>query len=80
MSNSLLQAGLIPAIRDGKLAGLSTWHIVLFTPGAEPVAELAAKLADAEEASPDQGGFTHELPTNDGLINYHTDRPTVADR
>lgn len=43
---SLLQAGLIPAIRDGKLAGLSTWRIVLFTPGAEPVAELTAKLAN----------------------------------
>lgn len=51
---SLLQAGLIPAIRDGKLAGLSTWRIVLFTPGAEPVAELTAKLAEEEGASPDQ--------------------------
>src|SRR5262249_52444040 len=45
---SLLQAGLIPAIRDGKLADLPAWRIVVFTPGAEPVAELAAKLANED--------------------------------
>jgi WD40 repeat protein len=45
--SSLLRAGLIPALRAGILgvAGSPNWPIVLFTPGAHPVHELAAQLA-----------------------------------
>ena len=41
--SSLLRAGLIPAIRRGQLnvPGAEHWPLVLCTPGAHPVAELA---------------------------------------
>jgi transcriptional regulator with XRE-family HTH domain len=43
--SSLLRAGLIPALRSGKVTGSEIWTVVLFTPGSRPVNELAAKLA-----------------------------------
>jgi WD40 repeat protein/transcriptional regulator with XRE-family HTH domain len=47
--SSLLRAGLIPALRAGRLAGSSEWTIHLGTPGEDPVATLAGL------AAPDSG-------------------------
>ena len=43
--SSLLRAGMIPALRAGAVPGSAAWPVALFTPGARPVGELAAKLA-----------------------------------
>ena len=42
--SSVVQAGLIPALRRGALPGSAEWPIVTLTPGADPWAELAAAL------------------------------------
>lgn len=48
--SSLLRAGLLPALREGalNLPGSSDWPTALFTPGARPMTELAARLASAQ--------------------------------
>lgn len=38
--SSLLRAGLIPALRDGKLPGSKTWGILTIRPGAQPFEQL----------------------------------------
>ncbi|OJF12114.1 hypothetical protein BG844_22440 [Couchioplanes caeruleus subsp. caeruleus] len=63
--SSLLRAGLIPAVRHGKLAG-DGWSVRLFTPGRSPLDELAAQLAAATG-----------LPAEDVASDLR-DRPTRA--
>jgi WD40 repeat protein/transcriptional regulator with XRE-family HTH domain len=43
--SSLLRAGLIPALRAGRLSGTSDWTPLLFVPGVHPARELADRLA-----------------------------------
>ena len=43
--SSLLRAGLVPALRADAIAGSREWLTILFTPGENPVEELAAQLA-----------------------------------
>jgi WD40 repeat protein/transcriptional regulator with XRE-family HTH domain len=54
--SSLLRAGVIPALRSGALdlPGSAAWPVALFTPGARPIHELAAQLAQlaAQDAAP----------------------------
>jgi basic membrane lipoprotein Med (substrate-binding protein (PBP1-ABC) superfamily)/DNA-binding SARP family transcriptional activator len=42
--SSVVAAGLIPALREGAVAGSSTWRIVVMVPGSDPQAELASAL------------------------------------
>ena len=43
--SSLIQAGLIPALRGGMLAGAGAgWRIVITRPGDDPISNLAGKL------------------------------------
>jgi hypothetical protein len=44
--SSLLRAGLVPAIGDGRLpaAGSAHWPLAVFTPTAHPLGELPAQL------------------------------------
>jgi WD40 repeat protein len=51
--SSLLRAGLLPALARGALpaAGSAAWPRLLLTPGAHPVATLAACLAEATGTS-----------------------------
>jgi WD40 repeat protein len=42
--SSVVLAGLLPAIRQGYLAGSLDWYVVKLTPGSDPVRELAAAL------------------------------------
>jgi class 3 adenylate cyclase len=43
--SSLLRAGVLASLHDDALPGSSSWPIVLMTPGAHPLAELAAPLS-----------------------------------
>ncbi|MFF3576840.1 nSTAND1 domain-containing NTPase, partial [Streptomyces mirabilis] len=54
--SSLLRAGLLPALARGALPApdSATWPRLLLTPGAHPVAALAAHLADATRVSPQE--------------------------
>lgn len=42
--SSLVRAGMIPAVRGGKLPGSETWPIVIFAPGQHPLEALATRL------------------------------------
>ncbi len=42
--SSLLRAGLLPALRGGALPGSARWTVEVLTPGAWPLAALAARL------------------------------------
>lgn len=52
--SSLVRAGLIPALRRGKIPGSETWKIVILRPGNEPLQELAAELL-RDLAGPETG-------------------------
>ena len=54
--SSLLRAGLIPALKSGALGvpGSPGWPVMLFTPGARPVHELAGQFAALTGAGPGQ--------------------------
>ncbi|MEV0259876.1 WD40 repeat domain-containing protein [Streptomyces sp. NPDC050617] len=43
--SSLLRAGLLPAIADGRLPGSARWPCAVFSPTAAPLTALAAQLA-----------------------------------
>ncbi|MEA2010941.1 MAG: BTAD domain-containing putative transcriptional regulator [Actinomycetota bacterium] len=42
--SSIVNAGLIPALRSGSLPGSQSWHIVKMHPGVHPYGELAGAL------------------------------------
>ena len=42
--SSLVKAGLVPALRDGRLPGADRWRVATMRPGARPLGELAAQL------------------------------------
>lgn len=42
--SSLVRAGLLPALRAGVVPGSEQWPIQIFTPGADPLTQLAAQL------------------------------------
>ncbi len=50
--SSLLRAGLLPALVQGRLAGSQYWRRVLLTPTSRPMATLATHLATATGVSP----------------------------
>lgn len=43
--SSLLRAGLVPALASGLLPQARTWPVLLLTPGASPLEELAVQVA-----------------------------------
>jgi WD40 repeat protein len=58
---SLLHAGLLPAVRAGRLPGSEHWTTVLMTPGPNPLAELAVQVASRQGISP--GALHKDLVT-----------------
>jgi WD40 repeat protein len=62
--SSLLRAGLLPGLANGRmpLAGSHTWPALVFTPGVQPLATLANKLARRAGADPDtlRTALTHD--------------------
>ncbi|HEX6343690.1 WD40 repeat domain-containing protein [Umezawaea sp.] len=73
--SSLMRAGMIPAIARGDLGveGSANWPVVLMTPGADPLKELAhqvPELSDALDLALDHDGLGHEADTGlDSFIN-----------
>ncbi|HEY4854167.1 MAG TPA: AAA family ATPase [Streptosporangiaceae bacterium] len=53
--SSLLRAGLVPALARGSLPvpGAQSWPVLLFTPTAHPVHELAARLSELTGTDPE---------------------------
>ena len=53
--SSLLQAGLLPAVAQGRLAvpGARTWPHLVLTPGEHPLATLATRFAEPIGTTPD---------------------------
>ena len=43
--SSLARAGLVPALKNGKLEGSENWPIIIFRPGHDPLENLAVALA-----------------------------------
>jgi WD40 repeat protein/transcriptional regulator with XRE-family HTH domain len=54
--SSLVRAGMIPALLAGELRvpGSRAWPVALFTPGAHPIRELAARLALLTDDDPER--------------------------
>jgi WD40 repeat protein len=50
--SSVVRAGLVPALRGGRLPGSAGWHIRIIRPGARPLTELAVQLAELDSARP----------------------------
>jgi WD40 repeat protein len=57
--SSLLRAGVIPALRAGRIPGSRNWPCLFFTPGSNPIRELATRIA--ELAGIDLDGVVEEL-------------------
>ncbi|MFF4648278.1 AAA family ATPase [Streptomyces sp. NPDC001389] len=51
--SSLLRAGVLPALAEGRLPGSADWTPLLLTPTERPVEELTARLARAVAAAPE---------------------------
>ena len=49
--SSLIRAGLFPALRAGAIPGSEKWQYIVMSPGADPLAELASRLAAIEHVS-----------------------------
>ena len=60
--SSLALAGLIPALRAGKVEGSAGWPIVVFRPGSNPLESLAIELSRA-------GGVESSAAAIQGLIS-----------
>jgi WD40 repeat protein/energy-coupling factor transporter ATP-binding protein EcfA2 len=43
--SSMVRAGILPAIRAGRLPNSETWRIAIFTPGDRPITALAQRLS-----------------------------------
>ncbi|HEX6222532.1 MAG TPA: BTAD domain-containing putative transcriptional regulator, partial [Acidimicrobiia bacterium] len=56
--SSVVRAGLVPALRNGAIAGSDEWFIVTMVPGTDPFDELHIGLRDAAVGS--TGASTHE--------------------
>lgn len=42
--SSLVRAGILPALRKGKIAGSDTWQTAIFTPGEHPLEALVTRV------------------------------------
>jgi WD40 repeat protein/energy-coupling factor transporter ATP-binding protein EcfA2 len=48
--SSLVRAGLVPALKNGRLQSSESWPIVVFTPGGRPLTSLATVLVRLDAA------------------------------
>ena len=61
--SSLVRAGLVPALREGRLRGSEAWRICVMKPDAHPLASLAGQLVRLSESGGMQGtlnGLEHD--------------------
>lgn len=80
--SSLVLAGLIPALRGGRLEGSADWPIVTMVPGAHPVESLAVAL-DALDPGPSRNRLLEELQQSPRALRLEAnallrDRPRSA--
>jgi KaiC/GvpD/RAD55 family RecA-like ATPase len=52
--SSVVQAGLIPALRKGALEGSKAWEFAIFRPGKNPLKQMAASLVSLLEPEMDE--------------------------
>ena len=64
--SSVVRAGLLPLLKGGALPGSETWTYVVMTPGADPLAELAARMAAHEHTS--AVSVLHDLESETDVI------------
>lgn len=48
--SSLVRAGILPALRNGKIHGSESWRTAIFTPGAQPLEALVTRIMPYLEA------------------------------
>jgi hypothetical protein len=60
--SSLLRAGLLPALAEGAVPGSGSWPWLLLTPGAQPLTELAVRVARLAGVA--TGGVLDDLRTD----------------
>ena len=53
--SSVVRAGLIPAVQAGSISGSEHWPVALFSPRADPTAELAHQLRRLADGVPASG-------------------------
>lgn len=66
--SSLVRAGLLPAVRDDALPGSGQWRVIVMTPGAEPLGELARALSRIARGRPDYE-LVESLRTSSGALD-----------
>ncbi len=60
--SSVVRAGLLPALDGGALPGSQGWKQVIFTPGSEPLRELAFQLNETDRSAPVSAGEMRAEP------------------
>jgi WD40 repeat protein/DNA-binding CsgD family transcriptional regulator/type II secretory pathway predicted ATPase ExeA len=67
--SSVVKAGLIPALRQGRLAGASEWFIAEIQPGPYPLDELEMALLSKGISQPQPGAIMEQLQRDErGLL------------
>ncbi len=74
--SSLINAGLLPAVWTGRLAGATSWLTATLTPGAHPLEELAARVALLSGVAP--GSLLADLHADPSRLRLAV-RQVVAD-
>ncbi len=76
--SSVVRAGLLPLLKGGALPGSESWTYIVMTPGADPLAELAARLAAHEHTS--AVGLLHDLESASGVIDLPLDEESDSNQ
>jgi len=74
--SSLVRAGLLAALQQGSLPGSADWSYLFMTPGADPLAELAAKLAALDQAA--SAAVLHDLEADSRTLDLAARRASVG--
>ena len=75
--SSVVQAGLIPALRKGALAGSGNWEFAVFRPGRNPLKQLAAPLVSLLE--PEMDEVTRLAKVGELADHFREGRVSLAD-
>lgn len=66
--SSVLRAGVVPALRAGRVPGAASWPVALARPGAHPFAEVEAALVRAAPSPPSDDLLEVLEPGDDWLL------------
>ena len=67
--SSLIRSGLIPSLYSGLMTSAgSSWRVVVFRPGEDPVGHLAEALNQPEALGPEEEGAEEWLATINKII------------